>query len=100
MAQLFVVRANTPQPFMPYENLKELGESVPLYEVKQFGDVQCLVNNTQPEASGPEPTDSVVTSLCQRSANGLTVQVRANGDIEHHPDQVATLVDDAWSSVS
>lgn len=96
---LFVVRADSPEPFVPYENLKELAEAVPQNELVRVGDVACVVFNSQFVKSGPEPTDGVVTTLCQRSGNGLTVQVRVGGDIQHHPDQVAALVDDAWASV-
>lgn len=99
MASLFVVRADSPQPYTPYENTKELGVAVPLNEVEQFGAVNCLVQNEAVGPSGPPPTEDVFTSYCQRSSPDLTVQVRVSGDISHHPDQVAALVDDAWFNV-
>jgi hypothetical protein len=96
---LSVVRADSPEPFVQYQNLKELAEAVPQNELVRTGDVACLVFNADFVKSGPEPTDGVMTTLCQRTGNGLTVQVRPSGDIQHHPDQVAALVDNAWDAV-
>ncbi|HVV17799.1 MAG TPA: hypothetical protein VHF06_00080 [Pseudonocardiaceae bacterium] len=99
MAVLLVVRADSPEPYERYENLKELGLSVPQREVQHLGDVVCDVVNTVTVTSGQEPADGVQTAACQRTGDGLTVQVRPIGDIAHHPDEVAALVDDAWSGV-
>jgi hypothetical protein len=96
---LFAVRAESPEPFVQYENLKELEEGVPQNQLVRVGDVACVVYNSQFVKSGPEPTEGVLTNLCQRSGNGMTVQIRPSGDLQHHPDQVAALVDDAWAAV-
>lgn len=99
LAILSVVRAASPQPYEAYENLKELGFSQPEKLTQQVGDVTCDVNNEPPVTSGTEPTDSVYVAYCQRTAPGLTVRVQVTGDLQHHPDQVAGLVDSAWSTV-
>lgn len=99
MASLLIVRADSPQPFALYENLKETGLAAPVNEVERFGAVSCLVQNVAIGSSATEPAQDVYASYCQRSGPGLTVQVRPSGDISHHPDQIAALVDDAWFAV-
>jgi hypothetical protein len=99
MALLLIVRADSPQPFVEYENLKELGFGVPEHQLEQFGPVSCVIDNEPPVQSGSEPSSQVYVNYCQRSGPGRTIQVRPNGPLQHEPDQVAGLVDDAWNNV-
>ncbi len=99
MALLLIVRADSPQPFVQYENLKELGFAEPENQLERFGPVSCVIDNEPPVQSGPEPPSQVYVTYCQRSGPGLTIQVRPNGPIQHTPDQVAGLVNEAWNNV-
>ncbi|KUJ65074.1 hypothetical protein ACZ90_51690 [Streptomyces albus subsp. albus] len=99
--QLVVVRASSPDPFVPYEDAAYLGLAKPNREVVRIGKVACTVYN-QPTNAGQRPTpESVNVELCQRTGDGLTVQVRmGGGDLRNHPDRIAELVETAWSQVS
>lgn len=57
-----------------------LGLAVAPQRIESFGDVQCLLVQTQPARVGqtPDPQQEI-TTLCQRSGPALTVQVYAGG---------------------
>ncbi|MHA6763796.1 hypothetical protein [Streptacidiphilus sp. PAMC 29251] len=97
---LNAVSASSPQPYVPYEDAAQLGLAVPTDQLVQVGQVACVVFN-QPTAAGQKPAgDSVVVTYCQRTGSGLTVQLRASGDLQHQPAEMAALVDKAWSALS
>ncbi|MGY0057250.1 hypothetical protein ACWY4P_11895 [Streptomyces sp. LZ34] len=98
---LVAVRGRSPQPYVPYQDPKRLGLAKPQDELKTFGDVSCVLYN-QPTAAGSKPTaDSVHVSYCQRTGDGLTVQVRTlGGGVANQPDKVADLTEKAWSELS
>ena len=97
--ELSVVRASTPGLYVGYQDAEYLGLAAPPREVKQFGNVQCVVQNEQASA-GSETPPRVVQSDCQRVADELTVRIRpTSGELAQHPDQVATLVDQAFAAL-
>ncbi|MFC1430125.1 hypothetical protein ACEZDB_05560 [Streptacidiphilus sp. N1-3] len=97
---LDAVSASSPQPYVPYEDAAQLGMAVPPDQLVQVGQVACVVYN-QGTAAGQKPTaESVVVNYCQRTGSGLTVQLRASGDLQHQPQQMAALVEKAWTALS
>lgn len=97
-----MVRATAPYPiYVPYTDPKALGIVKPQREEKRFGDVSCeLYNQLTPAGKQPKP-NSTATTLCRRTESGLTVEItNVTGDLGHQPEQVAKLVDEAWSTVS
>ncbi|WP_052433410.1 hypothetical protein [Streptacidiphilus carbonis] len=98
---LRAVRSDSPEPYVPYEDPADTGSAVPYDQLLAYGHVSCVVINAFTAAGRKPAPDSVTTSYCQRSADGLTVQLRMHGGpLIHHPDQVAVLVDQAWSDLS
>ena len=97
---LVAVRAQSPQPWVPYQDPADLHLARAPQEVLRFGDVSCVVQN-QPTPEGQEPAeDAVITTSCVRTGPGLTVQVLYPGpDLGHQPARVAQLVDEAWASL-
>lgn len=96
---LYAVRAPSPKPWTTYVDPVFLGVVRPLTETLTFGDVTCLVQNAQTPRGQKPAKDSVITIRCQRSDSHLTVMVDAQGVLQHSPQGVAALVDDAWSSL-
>jgi hypothetical protein len=90
MFALQAVRAPSPAPFVPYVDPEDLGLEKPTEEVVEFGSVTCAVYNN--------PGQPPVTVNCLRSSDDLTVSItHVNGDLA--PEDVAKLVDEAWSEV-
>ncbi len=89
---LEVVRAQVAfPPYVPYSDPAVLGMDRPPEELREIGDVACLVRN--------DPAQSYVAS-CLRSEDGLTVQItHVSGDLLQKPDEVAGLLDAAWSEL-
>ncbi|NUS88245.1 MAG: hypothetical protein HOY75_37490 [Streptomyces sp.] len=98
---LIAVRSRSPKPYVPYEDRERLALAVPPDELKVFGDVSCVLYN-QPTPEGSKPTaESVHVTLCQRTGDGLTVQIRPVGSgMANQPEKVAALVEKAWSQLS
>ncbi|MES4902693.1 MULTISPECIES: hypothetical protein [unclassified Streptomyces] len=98
---LIAVRSRSPKPYVPYEDRKRLALAVPPDELKVFGDVSCVLYN-QPTPEGSKPTaESVHVTLCQRTGDGLTVQIRPGGSgVANQPEKVASLVEKAWAELS
>lgn len=101
MVPLIAVRASAPQPWVRYTDAGVLGLALPPDEVRTFGEVACVIRN-QPTREGSEPAeDSAITTLCQRTADDLTVQVLFPGsDLGSRPAAVAILVDEAWTALA
>ncbi|GAB3407922.1 hypothetical protein GCM10027569_20480 [Flindersiella endophytica] len=97
-----MVRASAPYPiYVPYTDPKALGIVKPQREEKRFGDVSCELYNQLTPAGKQPAKNSTATTLCRRTESGLTVEItNVTGDLGHRPEQVAKLVDEAWSSVS
>lgn len=87
------VRAPVPYPpYAPYSDPEVLGVDRPVEELREFGNVGCLVRN--------ETAQSYVTS-CVRTSDDLTVQItHVTGDLIDDPETVAKLVDTAWQELS
>lgn len=99
---LQVVRATSPYPiYVPYTDAKELGLARPQREEKQFGDVSCELRNQLTPAGKQPAKDGTATASCRRTESGLTVEItNVSGELSSQPEQVAKLVDEAWSSIS
>ncbi|MFJ9420372.1 hypothetical protein ACIRPT_40420 [Streptomyces sp. NPDC101227] len=98
---LTVVRAVSPRPFTPYQNAAQLGLAKPAREVVTVGEVACLVHNQSTTAGKRPGPETVTVESCQRTGEGLTVQIRSvTGDIHSSPERIAALVDKAWSGLS
>lgn len=94
MLALEVVRAPSPFPqYVPYSDPEELGLDEPLEETLEFGDVSCAVRNN------PSTSPNVIN--CLRTSANLTVTItHVGGDLGQRPEDVAKLVDQAWSQLS
>ncbi|MEU1664815.1 hypothetical protein ABZ547_14570 [Streptomyces sparsogenes] len=98
---LAAVRSRSPKPYVPYEDRERLALAVPPDQLKVIGDVSCVLYN-QPTPAGSKPTtESVNVTYCQRTGDGLTVQIRpGGGDLAHQPTKVADIVEKAWSALN
>ncbi|MGB3442260.1 MAG: hypothetical protein WBA97_26240 [Actinophytocola sp.] len=93
MFSLEVVRTRSPfPPYVPYSDPEDLGVDKPIEEVLRYGDVACAVRNN--------PSQPPIVMACLRTAGDLTVTIsRVSGDMGQQPEDVAKLVDDAWSDL-
>jgi len=99
--QLTAVRARAPRPYVAYEDPERMGLEVATNEMTSFGKVDCAIYNDPTNAGGTPDADSVHVMSCQRTGDGLTVQIRqVSGDVGHAPRRVAGLVDQAWTALS
>ncbi|WP_212238943.1 hypothetical protein [Catenulispora pinistramenti] len=99
---LEAVRAQSPIPYVPYEDAHALGMDKPEQEIDTFGQVHCLIANIPVavgQAAQPNGTSAVT---CERTSAHLTVRLRfgGDGDVMHSPQQAAALVDTAWGELS
>lgn len=79
-------------PYVPYSNAEYLHLERPVEELREFGDVGCVVRN--------DVSQSYVLS-CVRTDDDLTVQItHVGGDLTGDPEAVAKLVDAAWQELS
>lgn len=94
MFALEVVRAPSPfPPYVPFTDPKDLGVDKPVEEILRYGSVACAVRNN--------PNQPPIVMACLRTSGDLTVTItRATGDLGQQPEEVAKLVDEAWSEVS
>jgi hypothetical protein len=100
---VWAVRGPTPRPVVAYVDAKYLGLALPPHEIKKVGSSYCSISTIQQTPAGQKPPAAAThTDYCQRSSDSLTVTVYAYGDstLSRHPDQVVSLVDRVWSSVS
>ncbi|MER6139882.1 hypothetical protein ABT174_07460 [Streptomyces sparsogenes] len=98
---LVAVRSRSPKPYVPYEDRERLALAVPPDELKVIGEVSCVLYN-QPTPADSKPTaESVHVTYCQRTGDGLTVQIRPTGSgLANRPAKVADLVEKAWSALN
>lgn len=92
MFSLELVRAPSPfPPYVPFTDPEDLGVDKPIEEVLRYGEVACAVRN--------DPGQPPRVMGCLRSTDDLTVSItHVSGDMA--PEDVAKLVDEAWSEVS
>jgi hypothetical protein len=100
--ELEAVRAQSPTPFLPYQDAPALGMDKPSQEVDTFGHVSCLVANIPVPVGRQEQPNSSTAISCERTSAHLTVRLRFGGagDLLHSPQQAAALVDTAWNSMN
>ncbi|MFF8812692.1 hypothetical protein [Streptomyces pactum] len=97
---LTAVRAGSPEPFAPYEDAAALGLAEPTREVVRVGEVACVVHNQPVPARRKPGPETVNVEFCQRTEDGLTVQVRGvTAEVRTRPEDVAALVEEAWSAL-
>ena len=101
----WVIAVRSPSPGLvlgPVEDPEYLLLAAPLHEVKTSGEVQCRIDSTMPTVQGKTPPpESQITTLCQRSSNGLTVF--AGGSGFEGPDGFQAMVDltnQAWTAAN
>lgn len=94
MFSLEVVRAKSPYPpYVQFSDPKDLGLDKPFEEVLEYGDVACAVRN-----QGSQPP---IVVACVRTAGDLTVSITHVTNIDDvTTEDLAKLVDEAWSEVS
>jgi hypothetical protein len=87
------VRAPAPHPpYVPYTDPEWLGMERPVEELREFGDVDCLIRN--------DASQSYVTS-CARTDDDLTIKItHVGGDLLEDPEAVAELVNTVWRELS
>ncbi|MET7990856.1 hypothetical protein ABZU76_08085 [Amycolatopsis sp. NPDC005232] len=98
--QITAVRAHAPGLAIPYED-KDSGLAGPLNELRQVGDVSCVLhNNLAPsEQLSPDKTSVVV---CQRTDAVLTIQLKPLGDDTkeyNDPAACAAMINEAWAKL-
>lgn len=96
---VWVVRASTPGLVVAYSDAKAQGFASPLREVKVLSGVQCIVDHPQGRSIEEGP-DKGIARACQRSADGLTVQVRDGSAAFHDPAQAAAMVNRVWDALN
>jgi hypothetical protein len=97
---VYIVRASSPELFTPYTDTKVLQIKAPEHELKKFGDVTCIVQNSfTGNASPDQPT--VWASECQRTSATLTVHIPGmSNPLGKQPEQVAAVVDEVFNAVA
>ena len=98
-----VIRAHSPGlTFGVVPDPAYLGMAVNQQQVKSFGPVNCrIVQDGTTVAGAPVDPKKDITTACQRSDSGLTVQV-VGGPFEGPDGQqtMVTLTNDAWAAVA
>ncbi len=99
---LQVVKARAPfPPFVPYQDPAELKVKRPPDELREFGDVACVVRNDATPDSGDDRPDATHVISCVRTGGSSTVEIRnVTGNLGQDPQKVADLVNDAWSKLT
>lgn len=98
--QITAVRTHAPGLAIPYEQ-KDNGLAGPTNELRQVGDVSCVLHNDLAPFEEPTP-DKTSVLLCQRTDPGLTVQLKPLGDdTREHSDPAvcAAMIDEAWAKL-
>jgi hypothetical protein len=90
---VIAVRSSSPGLVIgPVEDPSYLLLATPNHEVKQIGQVQCRIDWSPPTVQGKTPPpESEHTTMCQRSAGGLTVFT--GGGVFEGPDGLQAMVD-------
>jgi hypothetical protein len=90
---VIAVRSSSPGLVIgPVEDPAYLLLATPNHEVKDAGEVQCRIDYSPPTLQGKTPTpESQLTTMCQRSSNGLTVSTGGSGF--EGPDGFQAMVD-------
>jgi hypothetical protein len=87
----------------PVADPADLGLAQNVREVVTVGTAQCVVNHTVTTVAGktPDPKNDV-TSVCQRTGPGLTVQVFGNGGEQSGVSQqtMASMADELYAQLS
>lgn len=93
MFSLEVVRAPSPYPpYVQFSDPEDLGLDKPVEEVLEYGDVACAVRN--------QPSQPPIVLTCVRTTGDLSVAITHVSNTDVTPEDVAKLVDEAWSEVS
>ena len=96
--QIWAVRSASPGLVVPFQDAKSLGLAVPPLRTQRFGAVTCEISTqATPIGQTPRP-DAVFTQACLRTGSELTVIFYGggSGELTHHPEQCAKLVDQVW----
>jgi hypothetical protein len=96
---VIAVRAPSPGLFDTSMSAQALGLARPLEEVRSFGPVSCLVRNDVVTAGHASASVPVHVERCQRTSAALTVLADASGPLGDSPEQVAALINRAWTAI-
>lgn len=96
---LIAVRAPSPTPWFPTEDLALEKIVKPRNEVRKVGDVTCVIQNAPTKVGKKPAPQSAVLQSCMRTGPKLTV-VLDNVQSFSQAEQVAPLVDDAYAQLS
>jgi hypothetical protein len=99
-----VVRAESPGLTIgPIPDPADLGLAQNMRETVVVGDAECLVNHTRGTVAGktPDPQDDL-TSLCQRTGPGLTVQIFGNASTKSGAQQsdMVKMADELYAQLA
>ena len=96
------VRAATPGLTIgPVSDPADLGLKVNMREIVTQGDAQCTIaHTTMTSAAEAVDTSTQITTVCQKSAGGVTVQVFGNLTGTEGLTTTVALVDEAWTKVT
>ena len=98
---VWAVRTATPAPVVEVASPERLGLAVAPDAVQSFGAVFCAIHYDSIVKGQPITPEHTYTRICQRSSSSLTVIVYTpNGDVVHHPDQIAAIVNAVWADLS
>ncbi len=103
LVSVIAVRADSPGLTNgPVYDPADLGLAVPMTEVVEVGDVDCLIRHMQNVPTGQqENPDDVVATNCQRTGSGLTVWVQGSGySGAGGKAQLAAVTAAAWQALS
>lgn len=99
--QIYAVRTDSPSPYVPYLDLKRLGEIAPINEKITIGKVECLVRNNAVQTGGDPAALMPAVQWCERSDKSTTVRIlEVKGDLQFDPNSVAQMVDTIWGTVA
>jgi hypothetical protein len=99
---LYLVRTRAPfPPFVPFQDSAYLQVKRPFEEMRQFGDVACMVRNDPVPTNGEDRADTTHVVTCLRTSDHFTVQIAyVTDDLGNNPQQVADLVNQAWAAAA
>jgi hypothetical protein len=96
------VRAETGPPLPAiFEDPVIQGVAVPRAEIREEGDVICLVNRNSPPPANRTPTEKELVPtgvLCQRSGGDLTVRVYSGNRPDL--DRVVDATEEVWDELT
>ncbi|QYN18864.1 hypothetical protein [Amycolatopsis sp. DSM 110486] len=98
---LTAIRTHAPGLAIAYED-KDNGLAAPTNELRQVGDVSCVLRNNLTPLDEKLTPDKTSVFLCQRTDPGFTIQLKPLGDDTKEyrdPTVCAAMIDEAWTKL-